>query len=63
MDEYKKVELADIHIVHGKVHCNGRAASRLCAERHQIRCVLNYQLFAILHSKLRMEHSEEEGMM
>lgn len=57
MEEFTNEEMARMHIVYGEVHCNGRAASRLYAERYLNRRVPNYRMFA------NMEHSAETGMM
>lgn len=52
MEEFTNAEMADMHIVYGEVHCNGRAACRLYAERYPNRRVPNYRMFASLHRNL-----------
>lgn len=52
MEQFTNTEMADMHIVYGEVHCNGRAAARLYAERYPNRRAPNYRMFANLHRNL-----------
>ena len=52
MEEFTNADMADMHIVYGKVHCNGRAASLLYAERYPNRSVRNCRMLVNLHRNL-----------
>lgn len=59
MENYTFAEYADMLLIYGEARCNGRAASRLYAERFPERRIPAHTLFARINQRLRETGSVE----